>query len=687
MANNVYQSEYTGQQMDSKFSAVATLQEAVSALETAVAAKYTKPDNGIPATDLDADVQNALALALTAVQSLADYYTKAQVDAIAAAIAAAVNSTSGVTVTTLPTASADTLGKIYYVGPDGNGEYARKVTSYDGTTYSWLDLGTTAIDLTQYATKAELSQLDREVNGVPASETELVATGTNTKSVLGQTGSEITASSDASVVATYAAGPGSYKISGRVGSTANTCLAAFFDENDEVLGFSTPTTGTATAYQDVAATAPTGTVKIKVAGNTTNNYAPKLVLVTAAVTGLKDEVDALADDVEDLQEEVAALDGLTDIGEVKASANMYNKADPDVVTGKYLSATDGTPKNGNANYMTSGYMPCTVGKTYCFSKGGEAANAYFICYYDSNKVYTGDSINGVNGDPFQTWTVPSGTLGTPAYFRISFRVSNAAVAQVEDGSVPTEYQAYGSAVMTYDYRTAIRAALNKREVIVLGDSSMYADYWPSLLKGLSGEIGMDFSVTICSESGASWNSAENSPLDQWNAVKSGVGDTPVIIIGAGGVSISSYQLGYDDTFARCFEDTSGMATGTDCAIETLKTILKDRPAARIFIQNNWMYEANDLAAARKRLKLAEMNRALCDYFGCVYVDVARGGNIHGYTEKLQVDGNYPYRVFTADGVHVSTEVGKRYIFNLWLGYFMLYLADYAIHTITLPEGS
>lgn len=163
MLNNIYQSEYTGPQMDSKFSAVATLQEAVAALETAVAAKYSKPDGGIPSTDMDADVQAALALALTAVQSLADYYTKAQVDAIAAAIASAVNSTSGVTVTTLPSASADTLGKIYYVGPDGNGEYARKVTSYDGTTYSWLDLGTTAIDLTQYATKAELNQLDQEV--------------------------------------------------------------------------------------------------------------------------------------------------------------------------------------------------------------------------------------------------------------------------------------------------------------------------------------------------------------------------------------------------------------------------------------------------------------------------------------------------------------------------------------------
>ena len=78
-----YQSEYTGQQMDAKFGAVAqlqeavtALQEAVTALQTAVAAKYSKPASGIPATDLDADVNAALAKANSAIQSLADYYTE-----------------------------------------------------------------------------------------------------------------------------------------------------------------------------------------------------------------------------------------------------------------------------------------------------------------------------------------------------------------------------------------------------------------------------------------------------------------------------------------------------------------------------------------------------------------------------------------------------------------------------------
>ena len=50
-------------------------------------------------------------------------------------------------VSSLPTASAQTMDKIY-----------------DGSAYSWQDLGTTAIQLSDYATKAELNQLEAKVN-------------------------------------------------------------------------------------------------------------------------------------------------------------------------------------------------------------------------------------------------------------------------------------------------------------------------------------------------------------------------------------------------------------------------------------------------------------------------------------------------------------------------------------------
>ena len=157
-----YQSEFTGLEMDARFTAVAQLTDALEALTAVVAQKYVKPASGIPSTDMDADVQAALAKANTAVQSLADYYTKSEVDQLLAAI----NGMEYVDVAALPTASASTMGKIYLVGPDGSGYYSYYYTSYDGSAYSWVGpLGTTQISLANYATKAELSQLDQKLDG------------------------------------------------------------------------------------------------------------------------------------------------------------------------------------------------------------------------------------------------------------------------------------------------------------------------------------------------------------------------------------------------------------------------------------------------------------------------------------------------------------------------------------------
>ena len=70
------------------------------------------------------------------------------------------------TTAALPTASASTMGAIYLVGPDGNGEYDRYVTKLNGSTYTWGSLGKTSIDLSNYATKAEVDELEAKVDGL-----------------------------------------------------------------------------------------------------------------------------------------------------------------------------------------------------------------------------------------------------------------------------------------------------------------------------------------------------------------------------------------------------------------------------------------------------------------------------------------------------------------------------------------
>ena len=65
-----------------------------------------------------------------------------------------------VTVTTLPTASASTMGNLYLVGPDANNNYLRYFTQKSGSSYSWVAAGSTVIDLSGYATKEEVNQLN-----------------------------------------------------------------------------------------------------------------------------------------------------------------------------------------------------------------------------------------------------------------------------------------------------------------------------------------------------------------------------------------------------------------------------------------------------------------------------------------------------------------------------------------------
>lgn len=76
----------------------------------------------------------------------------------------AMDGTNAETVAVLPAASASTVGKFYYVGPDGNGEYARYRGIESGGSYSFLPVGTTEMDLSTYAKKEEVSQLQQKVD-------------------------------------------------------------------------------------------------------------------------------------------------------------------------------------------------------------------------------------------------------------------------------------------------------------------------------------------------------------------------------------------------------------------------------------------------------------------------------------------------------------------------------------------
>ena len=152
------------QQMSGKQNVIDDL-AAIRSGAAAGATAYQKPQGGIPETDFTAALQAALASFITkAVSDLTNYYlkselyTKSEVDQLIAAI----NQFELVSVQTLPTASADTMGKLYFV-PSADpktqnvkDEYITlAVTEQGTTTYSWEKIGSTTIDLSNYYTKTQ----------------------------------------------------------------------------------------------------------------------------------------------------------------------------------------------------------------------------------------------------------------------------------------------------------------------------------------------------------------------------------------------------------------------------------------------------------------------------------------------------------------------------------------------------
>lgn len=98
---------------------------------------------------------------------------EADIESLESAVAA-INVGDYVTATTLPTASASTMGHIYLIGPDANDNYDRYFTQESGGAYSWVSLGSTQIVLSTYATQEELGQLDAEVFGGEVTESSYI---------------------------------------------------------------------------------------------------------------------------------------------------------------------------------------------------------------------------------------------------------------------------------------------------------------------------------------------------------------------------------------------------------------------------------------------------------------------------------------------------------------------------------
>jgi len=142
-----------------------TTSQMTAAITAALASYYTK-------TEVDALIANFIT---KSVNDLTYYYLKTETYSATEidALIAAIKQFQYVSVTTLPTASASTVGKIYLVPASDpqtqnvKDEYITLTTVEEGTTfYNWEKIGSTSIDLSNYYTK---TQTDAAINTALAS--------------------------------------------------------------------------------------------------------------------------------------------------------------------------------------------------------------------------------------------------------------------------------------------------------------------------------------------------------------------------------------------------------------------------------------------------------------------------------------------------------------------------------------
>jgi len=160
---------YTSAQTDAAINAAlasySTTTQMTAAIATALVSYYTK-------TEVDALIANFIT---KSVNDLVNYYLKTEVftKTEVNALIAAVQQFQYVSVQTLPTASSETMNKIYLVpstNPDtqnAKDEFITiSVTDQGTTTYSWEQIGSTTVDLSGYYTSA---QTDAAINAALAS--------------------------------------------------------------------------------------------------------------------------------------------------------------------------------------------------------------------------------------------------------------------------------------------------------------------------------------------------------------------------------------------------------------------------------------------------------------------------------------------------------------------------------------
>lgn len=360
-------------------------QDTISDLQTirtgaaAGATAYQKPSGGVPKSDLASSVQTSLGKADTAIQPAEFNELKDEVDTIGngayeeawdgssapvvadipAGVSVTYNSTS---YTGTLAASASTVDKIYLVS-DGNGNYDRYVTIENSGTYSWKKVGTTAIPLSDYATKTEVSQLEAEVDDLDGqlngeSETIITETQYSLPGYIAYSGGAIT-NTGSSWIHSDIIPLADFVEAGQIAPHGSVAGVAFYNGtsfSDYISGINYPTIDNylvdrKITKEAIASIIPANATHIAFSTDS-SQYTLKVKTQTIVTSdGLVQQVEDIADTIEnDIEPSLKAVE--EDINGVESPTpqqTQYSEAG-------YIKYTDGSIVTGNT-WIHSPFIP------------------------------------------------------------------------------------------------------------------------------------------------------------------------------------------------------------------------------------------------------------------------------------------------------------------------------------------
>ena len=300
-------------------------------------------------------------------------------------------------------ASASTLNKTYLVATGTANNYYRYVTELSGSSYSWHSIGTTEINLSDYATKEELSQLSQEKldksNLYQIDPWNLAEGATIIEQKYFNSSGELINSVNFFIVSGIAVTPGEtiYFYCQLLGETYN---ANGYDNKNTAREIRYTTSGgdvsmSGNSYNKSPFVVPSDVVKLDIAFQYTDNatMSKGTYWVTRKAADAHTDTENMKESFKeeilgDIPSDIDTLAGIVeDVTTLKN--NLVIDKDVEMVSG-YLNTSTGEFISSTGNQKTTGYISLEVGPIYTldFSGAPDQTTPRAICIYDDSKTFT-----------------------------------------------------------------------------------------------------------------------------------------------------------------------------------------------------------------------------------------------------------------------------------------------------------